>query len=44
MKKIWLRRVLVVLALAIPAAAYAATRADSGHAACPCPDCPFANR
>jgi hypothetical protein len=39
MNKIWLRRALIVLVLAIPASAYAAHRLQSSG--CDCPVCPF---
>ena len=46
MKKAWLRRVLIVLALAVPATAYAADRLqasgcdDCPSCPCPCGGCP----
>ncbi len=44
MHKTWLRRAIIVLALAIPAAAYAADRLQASSSCCPCPSCPFGNK
>ncbi len=42
LKNPWFRRVLIVLSLAIPAAAYAATKepAAKSCSSCPCGACP----